>query len=202
MKPQPHASKEGKLDKDKIRIIRNQGESKVETKLIKGIVVKKNKLHPNMPDSVDNPNIAITSQKIGTNRLEIKMPGEGPFHLKFNITKPESLPEYREAEKERKAQALNKLADFKINVLFSQQPIDNFSKSKLLKMGILAFENVDRKDLDLISKATKTRIIGNLLDLSENDVGKAEKLETDKMGLEKTLSITGCNFVTFITPWI
>ena len=192
-------SKEGKIDKDKIRIIRKPGGSKVETKLIRGIVVKKGKLHPNMPDSVDNPNIVITSQKIGSNRLEIKMPGEGPFHLKFNITKAENLPEYREAEKERKAQALKKLGDFKVKVLFSQQPIDNFSKSKLFEMGILAFENVDRKDLDLISVATKTQIVGNLLDLSKNDVGKAEKLETDKIGLEKTFTITGCNFATFIT---
>jgi chaperonin GroEL (HSP60 family) len=192
------ASKEGKLNKDKIRIIRNQGGSRVETELIKGVVIKKSKLHPNMPDSSDNPTIVITSQKVGINRLEIKMPGEGPFHLKYNMTKADNLSDFGKAEKERKAQAINKLADFAIKVLFSQQPIDNFSKSKLSEMGILAFENVDRKDLDLVSKATKTQIVGNLLDLSEKDIGHAEKLDTGKIGLEKTLTITGCNFLTFI----
>jgi archaeal chaperonin len=193
------ATRESKLEKEKIRIVRKPGGSKAETKLVKGIVVKKHKLHPNMPESIDYPLIAIISQRIGTNRQEIKMPGEGPFQLKLKITKAENLVNYRDAEKERKTEALEKLSEFKIKVLFSQQPIDDFSKSKLAEMGILAFENMDRKDLDLISKATKTQIVGNLLDLSEEDVGKAEKLETDKIGLEKTFTIAGCDFLTFMT---
>jgi archaeal chaperonin len=192
------ATTEGKLNRDKIRIIRNQGGSRVETKVFKGVVVKKGKLQQNMPDSIDNPSIVITSQKIGTNRLEVKMPGEGPFHLKFNVTKTDDLADFVQTEKERKFQALSKLAELRINVLLSPQPIDNFSKSKLLEMGILAFENVDRKDLDLISKATKAQIIGNLLDLTEKDIGHAEKLDTDKIGVDKTFTITNDNFVTFI----
>ena len=193
-----HASKNGKLDKEKIRITRKPSASQPETGLVKGLIVKKTKLHPNMPDAAEKPRIALTSQRIGTNRLEIKMPGKGPFHMKFAINSPEDLAGCRDAENERKADALDKLGDFGVNVLFCQQPIDAFSKSKLLVNGILAFDSVDQADLALISKATGAKVVGPLSDLKASDLGAAEKLETDKIGLEKTVTLTGCDFSTFL----
>jgi chaperonin GroEL (HSP60 family) len=192
------ASKNGTMDKEKIRIVRKPGGNQTETKLFKGLVVKKNKLHPNMPDLVANARIVLTSGRIGINRLEIKMPGQGPFHMKFNITTPENLKGFLDAEKQQKTEALRKIEESGVNVFFSQQPIDTFSKGKLLEMGILAFETVDRADLALVSKATGARIIADLSELQENDVGQAEKLENDKIGLEKIVTLSGCGFVTFL----
>ena len=193
-----HVSKHGRLDKEKIRITRKPGASQPETELVKGLVVKKTKLHPNMPDVAEKPRIALTSQRIGINRLEIKMPGQGPFHMKFAIETPEDLAGCRDAENERKADALDKLADFDVNVLFCQQPIDAFSKNKLLGMGILAFDSVDHADLALISKATGAKVVGPLSDLKANDIGAAENLEIDKIGLEKIVVLNGCDFATFL----
>ena len=192
------ARKSGKLDKEKIRIIRKPGASQTETKLIKGLVIKKSKVHPNMPDNIKNPRIALTSERIGTNRLEVKMPSEGPFHMKFDISSPQNMAGYRDAEKQRKANALKKLEDLNVNVLFSQQPIDDFSRSKLLGMNVLAFENVDQRELALIAKATGAKLVGPLGELGESDVGAADALETDKIGLEKTVSLVGCDFATFL----
>jgi chaperonin GroEL (HSP60 family) len=185
LETQTIATKEGTFDKDKVRIIRKPGASRTETELIKGLVIKKGKLHPNMPNTVEKPRIAITSESIGTNRFEVKMRGQGPFHLQFNISDPNDLAECR-------------IAETNVNVLFSQQPIDDYSKSKLLKMGVLAFEGVDRKDLALISKATATRVVGPISELEQSDVGTAERLEIDKIDLEKTVTLTGCNFATFL----
>ncbi len=192
------AKREGKLDKDKTRIIQKLGGSQPETKLIRGLIIKKNKLHPNMPENVEKPRIALTSERIGINRLEIKMPGQGPFHMKFNIATPQNMKGYIDVENQQKTEALKKLWALGVNVLFSQQPIDAFSKGKLLDMGILAFETVDRRDLALISKATDARIVGNLTELEEDDVGAAKKLETDKIGLEKIVTLTVDNFATFL----
>ncbi len=192
------ANREGVLDKNRVRVIRKPGGSQSETVLVKGLVIKKAKLHPSMPDTVEKPRIAVTSGRIGTNRLEIKMPGQGPFHMKFDITNSNDLAGYRDAENQRKSDALRKIASFGAKALFSQQPIDEFSKSKLLDMGVLAFETVDRADLALISKATGAKVVGYLGDIEENDLGMAEKLETDKIGLEKTVTVSGCNFATFL----
>jgi chaperonin GroEL (HSP60 family) len=126
------------------------------------------------------------------------MEGEGPTKIKLEITDPEKLVQYQESEKELKNRALEKARSLKVNVLFCQQPIDNFVKSKLSDMGILAFESTDREDLKAISKATSANLLGNLLEISEHDVGKAEKLETEKISLEKIVTLTGCEGATFL----
>jgi archaeal chaperonin len=192
------AKKNGKLDRDRIRIVRKQGGEKSETVLIHGIVVKKRRLHPSMSTVVEKPRIALTSERIGTNRMEIKMPQNGPFHMKFVVEKPSDLEGYRDAENQRKTDALGRLIDSGVNVLFSQQPIDEFSKSKLAGMGVLAFESVDRADLTLISKATGAKLVGPLSELEVADVGSAERLETDKIGLEEIATLMGCDFATFL----
>ena len=192
------AKKDGSFDKDKVRVIRKPGASLKETELIKGLIIKKEKIHPSMPDMLEKPKIAITSESIGTNRFEVKMRGQGPFHLQYNISEPHSLADYRIVEKQLKTDALKKAAELHVNVLFSQQPIDNFSKSRLLEMGVLAFDGVDRKELDAISRATGTRIVGPISDLQESDMGTTDKLETGEIGLEKIVTLTGCDFVTFL----
>ncbi len=197
MQAQAIATKEGKLDRDKIRIIQKPGASQTETQLVKGLVIKKGKLHPNMPDKVEKPRIAITSESIGTNRFEVKMRGQGPFHLEFKVSDPKKVGDYRNAEKQRKADALKKVEELGVNVLFSQQPIDEFSKSKLVEMDVLAFEGVERKDLALISKASGAKMVGPITDLEESDIGAIEGLETDKIGLEKIVTLNGCDFATF-----
>jgi archaeal chaperonin len=188
----------GKLDKEKIRITRKPGASQPETELVKGLIIKKNKLHPNMPDMVEKPRIVLISERIGTNRLEIQMPTQGPFSMKFDINTPGDLSGVKDAENQRKANALDKLGDFGVNVLFSQQPIDAFSRSKLLTKGVLAFDSMDQADLALISLATGAKVVGPLSDLNSNDIGTAEKLETDKIGMEYTVTLTGCDFATFM----
>jgi chaperonin GroEL (HSP60 family) len=187
-----------KIEKDQIHIIKKPGASTTETKLVKGIVIKKEKCHPNMPDQVEKPKIAVTSGRFGSNRVEVKMRGEGPFNMQFEIEKPEHLDTYREVNKNTKQSAVETLSLHGVNVLFSQQPIDNCVQSKLVEKGILAFEGVNQKDCIKISKATHANIINNPSDITEKDVGTAEKLETAKIGLEKTVTLHGCKAATFL----
>ena len=190
-------SKSGKIDKDKVSIIKKTGGSIYETKLTKSLTIKKNKCHPNMPDRILKPRIAITSEGIRANRLELKMPGQGPFHIKVDIETPEDRITCKEIETQQKTAALNKLEKLGINVLFSQQPIDRISKNHLQQRGILTFESVDRNDLCLIVKATGAKMVSDLTNLTENDIGNIDKLETEKIASEHIAILEGCNFITF-----
>ncbi len=186
-----------KLDRDKVCIIKKAGGNSYETKLTKGLTIKKNKCHPNMPDEILKPRIAVTSGRIGPNRIELKMPGQGPFPIKVEIETPEDRIACKEAETQQKAAALRKLEEYDVNVLFSQQPIDGISKNRLQQMGILAFESVDRNDLCQIVKATGAKMVSNLAELSELDIGGADRLETEKIALENVVILEGCDFITF-----
>ena len=187
-----------KIEKDKIHVIKKPGADTTETTLVKGIVIKKEKCHKNMPDQVEKPRIAVISGRFGSNRVEVKMRGTGPFNMKFEIDTPENLNGCQEVDKNMKTSAVETLSRYGVNVLFSQQPIDQCVKSKLVEQGILAFEGVNRDDCVKISRATNANVICNPSDLTEKDVGTADGLETDKIGLEKTVTVQRCQGATFL----
>jgi archaeal chaperonin len=192
------AMNNGKFDKDNIRFLRKPGEGIQESSLIKGIVVKKEKAHPNMSDKMNNLRIAITSERPGINRLDVKMPGQGPVHLKLNLKNPEQIRQLRETTDKIRSASLDKLIDLKVNVLLCEQPLEQKLKDKLLAEGIFALEGVDKKDTFAVANATGARIIGQLSELMEEDLGFADGLYTDTIELEKTVTIHGCKGATFL----
>ena len=189
---------DGKFDKDNVRFLKKPGNSVAESSLIRGVVIKKEKAHPNMPDQLHNLRIAITSERPGINRLELKMKGQGPAHINLNVKDAEQLAKYKETENKLRLEALDRLIELKANVLLCEQPLDEHLKSKLQAHGIFALERVDKKDTQAVAKATGAKLVGQLKDLSEEDLGIAQELFTGRMELEKTVTIQGCNGATFL----
>ncbi len=85
--------------------IKKPGGSREESGLIKGIVLKKEKSHPNMPDRLKNLRIAITSEKPGINRLELKMKGEGPTPIRLNVKSADQMAALQGNESQTEAGA-------------------------------------------------------------------------------------------------
>lgn len=192
------AFSEGKFEKDNIRFLKKSGSCVGESALIEGVVIKKEKAHPSMPDRVKSLRIAVVSEKPGINRLELKMRGEGPTPIKLNIKAPGQFDLYREAENTLKLQALDKLFELKANVLICEQPLEECLKYKLLEKGVLALEKVAKKDSEAVAKATGARIVGQLNELSEKDLGVADELFMGQVEIEKAATIQGCRGTTFV----
>jgi len=198
MQAYPLAFSEGRFDKENIRFLKKRGGSIQESNLIKGTVIKKEKAHPNMPDRIENVRLAITSERPGINRLDIKMKKDGPPQIKLNIHTPDQIQKYKEVENKLREQALEKMIELKANVLLCEQPIDESLKDKLLFQGIFALESVDKKDTEAIAKSTGAKIVGKLENLTEEDLGKADELYVDRIELEKTVTFQGCKGATFM----
>ena len=198
MEAYPLASAEGRFDKDNIGFLKKPGASILESNLVKGVVIKKEKAHPNMPDKVQDLRIAITSERPGINRLDVKMKNEGPLQIKLNIQSADQMRKYKETEDRLRSGALDKIIELKANVLLCEQPIDETLKDKLCFNGIFALEKVDKKDTQAVAKATGAKIVAKLSDINEEDLGIAEELRTDKIELEKTVTFRGCRGATFM----
>jgi chaperonin GroEL (HSP60 family) len=194
----PLAFTEGRFDIANIRFLRRNGGFIDESALIHGIVIKKAKAHPNMPDRLKNLRIALTSKRLGFDRLELKMPKEGPTPIRLNIKSADQLRGYREEEIRLKTRSLQTLTDLHVNVLLSQQPIEEYQKAILVKMGIFALERVNQDDLTAMARASGAKIVIDLKDLSETDIGSAEGLSTDKIELENIVTFSGCNCATVL----
>lgn len=198
MEAYPLASSGDIFDKENIGFLKKPGGSIQESSLIKGVVIRKEKAHPNMPNNLKNLRIAITSERPGVNHLDVKMKGEGPTQIKLNINTADQMRKYKEEEDRLRSEALDRMIELKANVLLCEQPLDESIKDKLLMNGIFALEKVDKKDTQAVAKATNANIVGKLNNLTEEDLGIADELFTDKIELEKTVTIQGCRGATFM----
>ena len=108
------------------------------------------------------------------------MRGEGPSQIKLNMQTADQMRKYKEAEDKLRSEALDKMIELKTNVLLCEQPIDESLKDKMIAHGIFALEKVDKKDTESVAKATGAKIVGNSSSLTEEDLGIADQLYTDK----------------------
>ncbi len=194
----PYTFTDGRFNRENIRFLKKTGGSLNDSSLIRGIIIKKQKAHHNMPDRLKNPRIAFTSEKLGINRLEVKMRGEGPAHIQLNVKSPQQMRAYWEAEYKLKAEPIQKLMDYNVNVLLCQQPMEDQLKCDLQSRGIFAVETVDQKDLEATARSTGAKIVGNLNQLTEEDIGSAGELTTGRNEFESTITINGCEGATFM----
>jgi chaperonin GroEL (HSP60 family) len=194
----PYAFEGDRFEVENVRFLRRNGGRINDSSLTNGVVVKKDKAHPNMPDRLRNLRITLVSERLGFDRLETKMRGDGPIPLQLNITSADHLRGYRQTEVKLKTQGFDKLHEFGVNVLLCEQPIEEIQKTLLLSEGIYALERVDKKDSQAVAKATGAHVVGSLKELTNEDIGLAEELYTDKIELEKTTTIQGCKAATIL----
>ena len=188
----------GRLEKEKVRILKKPGGCMSDSYLIHGITIKKERAHPNMPAYMEGLRVAVLSTKFGVNRLEILMKGEGRFPMKLKIDDPGRMSEFAAARHELIRAQLEKLESLNVNLLVCEQLIDDKIKGELARAGIFALERVDRVDSRELACATGASVVGDINDMSPSDVGRAECLEVGKIGLESTVTVSGCGGTTLV----
>lgn len=169
------------IDLSRIVIEKKQGGGIEESRLVHGIVIKKEKKHRSMPELIEQPRIAMVYRK-----LELKPPeqlaiGEGPFPTLLNITEAGQLTEYKAKERSLRAALVEKVKATGANVLFVGHKIDERVADQLSRAGIFALEMVGKRNLDEVSRVTGANIAGSVDQLTKDDIGHARKLEVDKI---------------------
>jgi len=173
-----------KADLDDIMVEKKPGESMTETKLINGIVVDKEVVHPGMPKRVEKAKIALLDTALEIEKTE--------FDAKINIESPEQMEAFLQQEESMLKDMVEKVAAKGTNVVIAQKGIDDMAQHFLARKGILAVRRVKKSDMEKLAKATGGKIITNLDDIAESDLGYAELVEERKIGDDKMTFIEGC----------
>ncbi len=169
------------MDKDSIRVETKIGASVSETKIVNGIVLDKEIVHPEMPKNLENCRVAILNTA-----LEIREPEND---TKIQITTPEQLQSFIEQEEEQLQKMVEKIKLSKANIVFCQKGIDDLAEHYLSKAGISAVKRIKQSDIELLAKASGAKIITRINDLSENDLGLFGKVSEKKIAGENMLFI-------------
>ena len=171
-------------DIDALQIIKKQGGAIEDTELIDGMIIDKEKVHSGMPKVVEDAKIALINIA-----LEVKKP---EIDANIQIKDPTMVHAFLEEEEKLLREMVEKIKKSGANVVLCQKGIDDLAQHFLAKEGIYAVRRVKKSDMEKLSRATGARIVTNLDDLSEEDLGHAKRVEERKIGEDNMTFVMGC----------
>jgi thermosome len=182
------------VDLENIKVEKKSGGSIQDTQVIKGIVLDKEIVHSGMPTKIEKAKIALINSALEIEKTEMSS--------EIRITDPSQMQMFLEEENRMLKTMVDKLHDIGVNVLICQKGIDDIAQHYLSKHGIMAVRRVKESDMIKLSKATGGRVISNLDDLSEKDLGAADLAQQKKVESDKWVFIEGCKHPQSVTMLI
>ena len=172
------------VDIDNIKIEKKVGGSIEDSELIEGMVIDKERVHPNMPKVVKDAKIAMISEPVEFKKTEVD--------AEINITSPDQLQLFLDQEEKMLKNMVDKIINSGANVVVCQKGIDDMAQHYMSKAGILAVRRVKKSDMEKLSRASGGAVVTNIDEISESDLGHADLAEEKKTGGDSMLFITGC----------
>ena len=172
------------VDEDYIKVEKKAGGSVIDSVLIEGIVLDKEVIHAGMPKQVNDAKIALINNALEISKTETD--------AKINITNPQQIKSFLDEENKMLKNMVDKVIGSGATVVLCQKGIDDMAQHYLAKAGILAVRRVKESDLTKLARATGARIVTNLDDLFEKDLGSAETVEERKIEEDRWVFIEGC----------
>ena len=172
------------IDIDNIKIEKKVGGGAEDSELIQGILIDKEKVHSAMPRVIKNAKIALLDAA-----LEVKSP---ETDTKIQITSPDQLQGFLDQEEKILRNMADKILKVRANVVICQKGIDDIVQHYLAKANVYAVRRVKKSDMDKLARATSGKVLSNLNDLSEQDLGYAGIVEEVKVGDEMMTFVREC----------
>jgi len=171
-------------DVDNVQIVKKEGKSLEETELVRGVIIDKEVVHDGMPKKIENPKIALIDAAIEVEKTE--------FDAEIRIRSPDAIKAFLDQEAEMLKKMVSRIVDSGAKVLFAQKGIDDVAQHFLAKAGVLVARRVKKSDMEKLAKATGAKVVSNLSDLKESDLGTCELVEEKKVGDDKMIFVEGC----------
>ena len=173
-----------KVDEDDIKVEKKAGGSIRDCSIIQGIILDKEVVHGGMPKKIDEAKIALINTALEISKTETD--------AKINITNPQQIKSFLDEENRMLKNMVDKVIGSGATVVFCQKGIDDMSQHYLAKAGVLAVRRIKESDLTKLAKATGARIVTNLDDLFEKDLGTANLVEERKIEEDRWVFVEGC----------
>jgi thermosome len=175
---------DGTVDTDNITVEKKVGAGITDSQLVEGVVVDKERLHPNMPKKVTGAKIALLNAPVEIEKTEVD--------AKIEITSPDQLQAFLDQEEVMLKGMVENIVKTGANVVFAQKGIDDLAQHFLAKAGIYTVRRVKKSDMEKLARATGGRIVTSIHELTKDDLGKAGLVEERKIGDDKMTFVEEC----------
>jgi len=188
------AQKEGDsftVDVDDIKVEKKAGGSIPDSSIIQGIVLDKEVVHSGMPKKVTSAKIALINTALEISKTETD--------AKINISNPQQMKSFLDEENKMLKNMVDKVIGSGATVAFCQKGVDDMAQHYLAKAGLLVVRRVKESDLTKLAKATGGKIVTNLDDLFEKDLGTSDIVEERKIEEDRWVFVEGCKHPKSVT---
>jgi len=188
------AQKEGDnftVDIDDIKVEKKAGGSIPDSSIIQGIVLDKEVVHSGMPKKVTSAKIALINTALEISKTETD--------AKINISNPQQMKSFLDEENKMLKNMVDKVIGSGATVAFCQKGVDDMAQHYLAKAGLLVVRRVKESDLTKLAKATGGKIVTNLDDLFEKDLGTSDIVEERKIEEDRWVFVEGCKHPKSVT---
>lgn len=165
-----------------VRVEKIPGGDVMESKVLKGVLLNKDVVHPKMSRLVKDPRVVLLDCP-----LEYK---KGESQTNIEITKEEDWNRILQIEEEQVYAMCQQILAVKPTVVITEKGVSDLAQHFLLKGGCSVLRRVKKTDNNRISRVTGARIVNRVEDLKESDVGT-------KCGLFK-VDLIGNEYFTFL----
>jgi len=172
-----------RVDIDDVKVEKKPGAGITETQLVKGIVLDKEVVHSGMPRRIENAKIALINSPLEIEKTE--------FDAKLNISDPSQIKNFLDEENSMLKEMVEKISASGANVVICQKGIDDIAQHYLAKANVLAVRRVKESDMTKLAKATGARMVTNLEELTDKDLGFAKLVEERKVEEDKWVFVEG-----------
>ncbi|MEM1557919.1 MAG: thermosome subunit beta [Thermoproteota archaeon] len=171
-------------DIDWVSIVRKRGNEILNSRLINGVIVDKEVVHPNMNKIVKGAKIALIDYALEVKKTEIS--------TEIEVKTTEELRRFMEEEEKIIRDKVDAIVRSGANVVFCQKGIDELAQQYLYKNGIMAVRRVKRSDMERLERATRGRIVSDPEDITADKLGKADLVREEIFENEKMVFVEGC----------
>ncbi|MDD4330997.1 MAG: thermosome subunit alpha [Methanosarcinaceae archaeon] len=177
---------EGEITADigDVKIEKRAGGSIQDSEIVEGVILDKERVHPSMPELVENAKILLLSVPIELKKTETK--------AEIKISAPDQMQLFLDQEEAMLKEMVDKVIKTGANAVFCQKGIDDLAQYYLTKAGIFAMRRVKKSDMDKLSRATGAKVITSLDEIEESDLGFAGQVEEKDVTGSRMTFVTGC----------
>ncbi|KAG8990830.1 T-complex protein 1 subunit gamma [Tulasnella sp. JGI-2019a] len=156
-----------------------------DSRVLDGVMVNKDVVHPAMKRRIVNPRIVLLDCN-----LEYK---KGESQTNIEISKEDDYDKILKQEEEQIKLMVDKILEFKPTLLFTEKGCSELATYHLQRAGVSAIRRVRKADNNRIARATGATIVNRVEDLRESDIGtQCGLFNIEKFGDEYFALLTQC----------
>jgi thermosome len=178
------ADPDGTVDTGHISIVKKVGGAVEDSVIIDGIVVDKERLHPDMPKEVSDARILLLNAALEYKKTEV--------NAKINISNPLQAQAFLDEEAHMIRAMVDKVIGSGANVVFCQKGIDDSAQHYLAKAKIFAVRRVTKSNMENLARATGASIVMNPDAITGEDIGSAGLVAEKKVAGEEMIIVSAC----------